>query len=116
MLWIMEGLVGIFLALLVILNADTGVKLLAWITGLWFILAGVSRIIMALRLRKEIEGEGWILFNGILAIVIGLIFLLRPMAGAHSLIWIGGLTAMALGIVLIAIGWKFRKNTIFFTS
>jgi len=56
----------------------TALALLYLIAG-WYVVRGVSEILVALRLRKEIEGEGWLIAGGVLSVLFGLFLF----AGLH---------------------------------
>ena len=85
------GVLGIAAgAITLIWPGITGFILLLFIAG-WAIAAGVFEIVGALKLRKEIEGEWWLVATGILSVLFGLLILMFPGVGA-------------LGIAF-AIGW-----------
>ena len=70
--------------------------LIAWI----LIIIGVTRLIMAVVLRHT-SGWGWLLFAGLMAIVLGVLILLQ---WPYSALWIIG---MFIAIELIVNGWTY---------
>ena len=69
---------------------------------------GVFEVIAAIRLRREIRGEGWLIAAGILSIVFGLFLAMFPAAGALALLWMIGSFAIVFGIIVIALGFRLR--------
>lgn len=75
----------------------------------WLLIAGVYRIAMAIRLRKQIRGEGWLILSGALAVLLGLMFALNPLAGiAVTAMWIGAL-ALVYGIFQLVAAFRLRR-------
>jgi uncharacterized membrane protein HdeD (DUF308 family) len=63
---------------------------------------------VAIRLRKEIQGEGWLIAAGALSVLFGLFLYARPGAGAVALLTVIGVFAMIFGVILIALGFKLK--------
>jgi len=63
---------------------------------------------MAIRLRKEIEGEWLLGFSGAVSILLGLVVLVRPQVGALGLLYVVAAAAIILGMTLIAFAIKVR--------
>ena len=87
----------------------TALVLLVFIAA-WAIVLGVFEIVGAIRLRKEIEGEWFLILNGVLSVLFGVVLLWRPGVGALAVIWIIGAYAIILGVIYVAFGLKLRKH------
>ena len=87
----------------------TALALLA-VIGAWALVYGIFEIIGAIRLRKEIDNEWLLLIHGVLAVLFGLMVLVRPGAGALALIWLIGSFALASGIVLIILAFGLKRH------
>jgi uncharacterized membrane protein HdeD (DUF308 family) len=89
-----------------------GITALALLTviGVWALIYGVFEIIGAIRLRKEIDNEWLLLIHGVLAVLFGLMVLVRPGAGALALIWLIGSFALASGIVLVVLAFGLKRH------
>jgi len=72
----------------------------------WSLATGVLEIAAAMKLRKELAGEIWLLLSGILSIAFAIVLMWFPLAGALGLIWLIGAYAIGFGVVLIALGLK----------
>jgi uncharacterized membrane protein HdeD (DUF308 family) len=89
-----------------------GITALALLTviGVWALIYGIFEIIGAIRLRKEIDNEWLLLIHGVLAVLFGLMVLVRPGAGALALIWLIGSFALASGIVLVVLAFGLKRH------
>jgi uncharacterized membrane protein HdeD (DUF308 family) len=106
LLW---GLVGIGVGLLTLLvPAVTALALLFYI-AIWSIATGVLQIAMAIRLRKEISNEFWLILGGLASVAVGVILMARPGAGAVALIWLIAAYAFIFGIVLTIVAFRARS-------
>ena len=87
----------------------TGLVLLYFIAG-WAIAAGVFEIVGAFRLRKEIEGEWWLIAAGVLSVLFGLLILMFPGAGALGIAFAIGWFAIVYGGLLIGLSLRLKKH------
>ena len=85
----------------------TALAFVIWMAA-WGIVAGVFRIIAAIRLRKEIEGEWALGLSGLLMVVWGILMAMIPSAGLLSIAWLIGLMALLIGVVMIVLAFKLR--------
>ena len=109
-----------WLALAGVLGIGAGVVTLAWpgLTGLvllffiagWAIAAGVFEIVGAIRLRKEIEGEWWLIATGALSVLFGALILMFPGAGALGLAFAIASFAILYGVLLVGLSLRLRKH------
>lgn len=104
--WItlLEGIIGIAIGAVTFHSpAVTGLGLLIYIAA-WSLATGVLEIAAAMKLRKELAGEIWLLLSGILSIAFAVILMWFPLAGALGLVWLIGIYAIGFGVTLIALG------------
>ena len=106
---VLYALTSIVFGLLAIWHPLAVVGVLLLFLAAWLIVAGVYRIVFALRVRKEIQGEWMIALSGVLAIVLGLLFAAYPAAGVLTIaIWIG-VAALLYGILQLVAGIRLRR-------
>ncbi len=77
--------------------------------GIRALLDGALTVFAAIRLRKEIQGEGWMILGGLISVAFGLWVIFSPGEGALTLIWVIALFAVILGIILILLALKARR-------
>ncbi|HEY0334454.1 MAG TPA: DUF308 domain-containing protein [Stenotrophomonas sp.] len=108
-LLVLYAVVSIAFGLLTIINPVATAGLLLLFLAAWLIVGGIYRIIFAIRVRKEIEGEWLIALSGVLAIVLGLLFVRFPVKGLMvTTIWIGA-GALVYGFLQILAAFKVRR-------
>jgi uncharacterized membrane protein HdeD (DUF308 family) len=108
------------LVLLGFVGVLAGVAALAWpgptvlaftlLVGVWAIATGAMEIVVAIRMRKRIQGEGWAILTGALSIAFGALVLIWPDAGALTLALLIGAYALVAGVTLIALGVRLRAR------
>ena len=81
---------------------DITLWVLAFVVGVDLIVSGVARIMGAVQLR--VEGWGWLLFGGVLSVVIGVLALFWPGATILVLGVLLGLRMLFFGIAEIMFG------------
>jgi len=109
--WVLliEGLLGIAFGAITWMRPDITTMVLLLFIAFWAMATGILRIIMALRLRKEIEGEWWLVLSGLASVLFGLIVMARPGAGAMALLWLIGAWAIVMGIFLVILAFQARS-------
>jgi uncharacterized membrane protein HdeD (DUF308 family) len=109
-LLVAEGALGVLLGILIFRRPVIFEVFIAYLIGFWAIFSGISKIAMAIQLRKEMEGEGWLVLSGILSILFGIIIFAQPMTGIATLMWIAGTFAVLVGILMIFLSLKLRRS------
>lgn len=110
-LWLLfYAVASIAFGLIAISNPKATAGILFLMLAIWLIIAGVFRVIFAIRVRKEIVGEWLIALSGVLAIVLGVLFLRNPAIGLFTTaLWIGA-GALVYGVLQVFAGFRFRKH------
>ncbi len=115
-LFLAEGAISIIFGLLLFRMPGLTLLIISFFISFWFIFVGISRIAMAIQLRKEIEGEGWLIAGGVLSVVFGLIIFAQPALGIGFSMFMVGFAALFVGIALLVIGFKLRKGQAWLTD
>lgn len=107
-LLILYALVSIGFGVLAITQPAQMAEALLWLLALWLIIAGAARIIFAIQVRKLINGEWLLVLSGLLAIALGVLFLVRPGIGLLTIAaWIA-IGALIYGVLQIVVAWRLR--------
>jgi uncharacterized membrane protein HdeD (DUF308 family) len=106
---LLRGIVAIALGLFVWARPGISLKLFVVAFGIWALVDGIVTAWLAFEDRPQ-QPWGWMLFSGILGIVIGLLALARPGATAVALLFLLGIWAVARGILEIIVAISLRRE------
>lgn len=103
------ALASIGFGALAVINPLVTAKVLVLLLAIWLILAGVYRIVFAIRVRRQIEGEWLLIVSGLLAIVLGVMMFGNPLGGvAVTTLWIG-IGSLIYGVLQVVVAFRLRK-------
>ena len=105
----LEGLLGIGLGIATLANPEISAVLLISLIAMWFLVTGAFEIILAFRIRKEIENEWQLALAGAISMAVGVLMLVQPNAGAVSIAWWIGLYALFFGVLMVGLGIRLRR-------
>ena len=105
---IAEGAFGVVAGLVALAWPGITALVLLYVVAIWAILSGVAEMIAAVALRREIEGEWALFLVGVLSVILGAAMAVLPGVGLHSLVWLVGLYALAVGVALIVLAFRMR--------
>jgi uncharacterized membrane protein HdeD (DUF308 family) len=105
-----EGLISIFLGFLVVRSPDSFATFVGFLIAFWAVFIGVARIAMAIQLRKEMKGEGWLILSGVLAILFGFLVFAQPGIGLTTVLWMIAIFSLLIGGLLVFLSLKLRKT------
>jgi uncharacterized membrane protein HdeD (DUF308 family) len=103
------GLVSIGAGLIAILRPGITALVLVLVIGANALISGVLEIVAAIRLRKEVQGEWFMILTGIVSIVFGILVFLFPGAGALALVWLISFNAAFTGALWLALAFRARS-------
>jgi len=103
------GIMGIIIGFLTFhAPRITALALIIYIAA-WALMIGATEIALAIKLRREIKGEWFLILMGLLSIVFAIMLLWNPLPGALSLVWLIGSYAIVFGILGIILGFRLRS-------
>ena len=105
---LLVGLTGIGIGALTLYSPATTAIALVFYVAIWAIATGMLQIAAAIRLRRQLAGEVWMVLAGIASVVFGALLIVRPAAGALTLLWLFALYAIAFGVLLILLALRVR--------
>lgn len=106
---LLEGLLGVAIGVITFMNPGVTALVLLLYIGAWAIVTGALRIAAAIWLRREIEGEGWLAFGGVLSIVFGVLMFAFPGVGALAVLYYIGAWAVVTGVTLCLLAFELRR-------
>jgi uncharacterized membrane protein HdeD (DUF308 family) len=106
---VLVGLVGIAVGMLTFFRPGiTAIGLYAAVAT-WAIARGILEIVVAIELRKRIQGELWLVLSAVASIVFGVLMIVLPVAGALALAWLVGVYALVFGAIMLALSFRLRR-------
>lgn len=100
----LEGIADILAGAIVYFMPGVLIILLA----AWAIVTGLLLLIPAFRLPSD-SGRWFLILNGIISLLLGLIIAMEPGAGVVFIAWTMAIYALLFGIGLIALGFRVRS-------
>lgn len=105
---IIEGVLGILFGIIAFADPAAMAVALVYVVAAWAILTGLLEIVAAVRLRRAIADEIWLILTGIVSLIFGIVLLANPLIGFGVLAWIIGAYALLFGLLLIALSMRLR--------
>ncbi|PYJ62862.1 MAG: hypothetical protein DME20_09205 [Verrucomicrobia bacterium] len=103
------GILGIIIGFLTFhAPGITALALVIYIAA-WALMIGATEIAVAIKLRREIKGEWFLILMGLASIVFAILLLWNPVLGAATLIWIMAWYAVIFGVLAIIFGLRLRS-------
>lgn len=108
---ILIGLLGVAAGLATFFWTGITALVLIMFIGSWALIHGIFEIIGAIKIRKEIDNEWWLILSGALSVLFGLAVLIMPGTGALALIWLIGAYAIVFGGMLVGFAFRLKKHS-----
>jgi uncharacterized membrane protein HdeD (DUF308 family) len=109
------------LAVVGVLGVAVGVMTFVWpgltaltllmMIAVWALFMGAFQIVAAIRIRELIDHEWFLALSGVLSVLFGGMLIFNPDAGARAVVWLIGGYAVLFGVLLIVLGFQFRRIT-----
>jgi uncharacterized membrane protein HdeD (DUF308 family) len=106
--YLFAGLLGVAAAVATVLWPAITVLALTVLVAVFLIGVGVAEIVLAIRLRRLIRGEIFLILAGIVAVLAGLTILIWPAPAVLVLTWVLGICALVVGILLVVAAVRIR--------
>ena len=102
--------ISIGFGLLLLFQTQAVATFVIWLLAAWLIVAGLARIVFAVQMRRVVEGNWLLALSGILALLLGLLFIARPNIGVATLaVWLG-IGALLYGALQVALAFYMRRR------
>ena len=103
------GVLGVLAGFLMIFRPLVGLVTMTVLLAIYFLVDGISEIIAAFKIKPD-QGWGWVLFNGIIAVVLGLMIWRQwPVSGAWAIGLLVGIHILITGWSMIILGTGARR-------
>ena len=103
------GMLGVAAGLLMIFRPIVGLVTMTMLLAIYFLVDGISEIIAAVKIKPD-RGWGWVLFNGVIAVLLGLMIWRQwPISGAWAIGLLVGIHILMTGWSMIILGTGARR-------
>lgn len=106
--FVLLGILGIIVGIYTFVYTGITALVLLYLIAGWSIARGIFEIIAAIRLRKEIENEWWLILGGVISIIFGVALIVNPGAGALAMVWVIGIYAIVFGVTMTVLAFRLR--------
>lgn len=114
-LTVLLGLLTVAIGVFVMSKPLAGITILSYIIAAWALFYGLIDLFIGFKLADKNDGHGWIfVITGLLSTIFAIYLAFNPLEGSLAIVWVLGLYALAVGIVLAvqAIKLKSPKKSI----
>jgi uncharacterized membrane protein HdeD (DUF308 family) len=80
-----------------------------YVIAAWAVITGVLEIVAAIRLRREITNEWWLVAGGVVSVIFGVLLFAAPGVGALALVFWIGAYAIIFGALLVGLAFRLRR-------
>jgi len=107
--WLLaQGIAGILIGVITFFYPGITAGTLAILIAFWAIITGGFEIGAAIRLRRDVPGEIFLIVSGVLSIVLGALLFLFPLAALLTVVWLLAAYSIIAGVALIALALRLR--------
>jgi len=103
------GLLAVGAGLVILFRPGVGLAWLTLLLAIYFLVDGVCEIIAAFKIKPD-QGWGWMLFNGVIALLLGIMIWRQwPVSGAWAIGVLVGVHILITGWTMIILGTGARR-------
>jgi uncharacterized membrane protein HdeD (DUF308 family) len=106
---VVMGVIALVAAFFAIFSPAVTAATLTWILGIWLVVRGLFELVGAFSSGAQLPR--WLLVgSAVLSVVLGVLFVTNPGAGAAGIAFLLGLVALAWGVVFLGLGFMLRSE------
>ena len=100
------GVLGIVAGIITFVWPGVTALSLLYVVAFWSIAMGIFQVIAAIALRRELEGEFWMVIGGVASVVFGALLIAFPGEGLISLVWLVGIWSLVFGVSSLGLAYR----------
>lgn len=108
--WPLEAFIDVILGVIIISFPELTVSVFLIVLGIWALLSGVLLIVAYMKLKKVAFERYLSLAGGLLSIIFGIIFILKPFQSASVMMIFIGIFALIYGLISIFTSIKMART------
>ena len=106
-----SGVIGIGAGIVTFLWPSMTALALLVVIAVWALLIGGSWIAFAIKARKQVSGAWSIALGGVLLVLLGVVLVVNPGAGAIGITWAIGWLVFLFGTLELGLAWSVRHES-----
>jgi uncharacterized membrane protein HdeD (DUF308 family) len=107
---LIEGVLGITAGIVTFLFTPVTVVALVYLIAAWAIVTGVFEVAAAIGVRRHMPGEWLLLLMGFVSILLGVLLIGAPVAGAVIIAYWIGAYAIIFGTLMLAFAFRLKAH------
>ena len=113
-LWpfVIIGVIGVLVGICTITYPGVTAVALLYVIALWSIVRGIGDLLTVLWWRSQTRSLAELIVGGLVSIVFGAWLLSAPARGALAVIWVIGLYAVLVGVLMTIFAFRLRSRTV----
>jgi uncharacterized membrane protein HdeD (DUF308 family) len=111
-LFLLGGLFGILIGIVTFVAPNLTLLFLIYLIAARALIVGVTEIITAIELRKEIDFEWFLILLGAISVLFGIVLFFSPAAGILYIVLLLSIYSVFAGVTLLARAWDLRSHGI----
>lgn len=105
---VLAGILGVIAGIYTFIYPGITAVALLYLIVAWAIIRGITEIITAIRMRKEMSHEWVLIIAGVFSILFGLLLYANAGAGVLAMVWAIGAYALVYGLMWIVQAFRLR--------
>lgn len=106
---VLEALLFIATGAVILINPASAVSWIMILIAAWAIVSGIFQVMGAIRLRKVIRNEWYMIFGGVISIIFGIVIATNLIAGAAAITMVFGIYALVVGIFTLILAFRIKN-------
>jgi uncharacterized membrane protein HdeD (DUF308 family) len=104
------GVLGLVAGIVAVLWPGITALALLYVVAFWAVALGILQIWTAITLRREVQGELWMVLGGAIAVAFGLFLAVFPGTGLLSLVWLVAAWSIVFGVSSLLLAARLRDH------
>src|SRR5574342_231919 len=104
------GVVAVAVGLIALLRPDAAARFWLYVVSTFVFVSGILHIFAAMKVRRDIQDELVLIFNGVLTAAFGVMMILLPWAGLLALGFLVGASSLCFGLLLVVVSLRLRAR------
>lgn len=102
------GFLGVILGIYAFFFPGITALALLYLIAAWAFVRGIFEIVTAIQLRKEISNEWVLILAGVISIMLAVVLVANPGAGALAMVLVIGAFALVFGLMMIILAFRLK--------